>query len=123
MSLRRRAWFIRKLSYSVRQAENDSVLIFLVLSYLRVYVPTMSREKKPIYRSAENTTLTISLTKRLKERIEEAAAEDRRKVSPWCVIQLERILDELEGAGKEPRAYPPMTMVAEEKNEGNGTEK
>jgi hypothetical protein len=83
----------------------------------------MSKEKNPIYRSVENTTLTISLTKRLKNRIEEAAAEDRRKVSPWCVIQLEKILDDLEDAGKVPREYPPISMVAEEKNEGNGTEK
>lgn len=47
-------------------------------------------------RSPENTSLTISLSKDLKSRIEAAAAEDKRKVSPWCVIQLENILDELE---------------------------
>ena len=66
------------------------------------------KERQPV-RSPDNTSLTISLSKQLKQRIETAADEDRRKVSPWCVIQLEKILDELE-ANQEA----PILRVAEE---------
>jgi predicted transcriptional regulator len=54
----------------------------------------MSAEPKP--RRDENTTMTISLPKSLKARLEEAAAEDRRKVSPWVVLQLESVLDAMQ---------------------------
>lgn len=53
-------------------------------------------DRKDPKRAPENATLTISLPKTLKERIEAEAAYDRRKVSPWCVIQLEKILDAIE---------------------------
>jgi len=51
---------------------------------------------KKIKRADQNTTLTISLSKDLRARIDQAAEEDRRKVSPWVVIQLERILDDMD---------------------------
>ena len=89
----------------------------------------MSAKKKPTPRRGDdNTTLTISLKRDLKERIEKAAKEDKRKVSPWVAIQLELALDALEASegGKPvrklnywPRGVEPTARVAEEKN---GTE-
>lgn len=65
--------------------------------------------RTPPKRNPQNTSLTISLPKDLKSRIEEAAKEDRRPVSPWCVIQLEKILDEIDA-----KKIPPLLKVAEE---------
>jgi Asp-tRNA(Asn)/Glu-tRNA(Gln) amidotransferase B subunit len=50
----------------------------------------------PPKRSESQTTLTISLSKVLKARIEAAAKKDARKVSNWCVVELEKILNEQE---------------------------
>lgn len=79
----------------------------------------------PPKRSDSQTTLTISLPKILKTRIEAAAAKDNRKVSNWCVVELEKILDELEAQPvKKPTSYRnlkplPPAMVAEEESKGH----
>jgi len=44
-------------------------------------------------RSPQNTTVTISLPKELRARIEKAAAEDKRKLSDWMRVNAEEILD------------------------------
>lgn len=64
-------------------------------------------------RGKDNTTLTISLSKALRHRIEEAAAADKRKVSPWCAIQLEKVLDELEAAEKITK-HPELKVAEDE---------
>jgi hypothetical protein len=68
-------------------------------------------------RNPDNTSLTISLPKQLKNRIEHAADADRRKVSPWCVIQLEKVLDDLEkeipGLASLPK--PPIKSTSRKK--------
>jgi hypothetical protein len=88
----------------------------------------MSSKKKPIpKRAEENTTLTISLQRELKERIEAAAATDRRKVSPWVAIQLEKALDEIipESQGSvryDSRPMGALKIAETPLSEGNGTE-
>ncbi len=76
----------------------------------------------PPKRNETQTTLTISLSKILKARIEEAAARDNRRVSNWCVVELEKILRELEEQPVERVVYQdlqslPPARVAE--NQGN----
>jgi hypothetical protein len=53
-------------------------------------------------RSEDNTTLTISLPKSLKNRLQTAASADSRKISPWCVLQLEKVVDRLESQTPQP---------------------
>jgi hypothetical protein len=79
--------------------------------------------KKPIKRGPGNTTLTVSLSQELKERIAEAAAADHRMVSPWCVLRLTEVLDRLD-AEERGRARPEKLRLepAPGKEEGNGTE-
>jgi hypothetical protein len=43
-------------------------------------------------RGDDQATLTISLSKLLKARIEAAAASETRSVSNWCVYHLEKLL-------------------------------
>lgn len=50
---------------------------------------TPRRERRP-----ENTLLTISLPKKLKDAIATAAASDRRSVSNWLVHLVEQVLDD-----------------------------
>lgn len=47
--------------------------------------------KKP-KRSPQNSTLTISIPARMKQRIFELAAEDHRTVSSWCAHQFRLII-------------------------------
>lgn len=75
----------------------------------------MSKKRIP-KRAEENTVLTVSLSKDLKQKIQAAAAEDRRAVSPWVVIQLEKVLDDLE-ASRKPQ-YPDLKVADEP---GNGS--
>jgi len=76
------------------------------------------KKDKPIKRSDENTTLTVSLAKTLKARIEEAAAADRRKVSPWIAIQLEELLDRMEETQSQSKGNAPLLKVAETPDKG-----
>lgn len=72
-------------------------------------------------RGAENSILSVSCSKELKERVKAAAEADRRAVSPWVVIQLEKVLDEMEEQEKgkfpdlkvadEGKTYPPSTRA------------
>jgi hypothetical protein len=71
------------------------------------------KKDKPIKRSDDNTTLTISLAKSLKARIEEAATADKRKVSPWIAIQLEELLDDMEANQSKRQGNAPLLKVAE----------
>ena len=70
----------------------------LVVSYFTVYP---SRMKKEPLRSEENTTLTISISKTLKRRIEIAAKKDERKISPWCAVRLRELLDYMDAVASE----------------------
>ena len=75
------------------------------------------KKPKPT-RNPENTSLTISLPKVLKSRIERAAKDDRRPVSPWCVIELEKILDRIESQKtKDHQSQVPLSLVAESPND------
>ncbi len=81
----------------------------------------------PPKRSESQTTLTISLSKILKARIEEAAAKERRKVSNWCVVELEKILDAIEGQAtrkavsyRDLKSLPPAKVAEEEGNHKTG---
>lgn len=49
-------------------------------------------------RKEGQTALTFSLSDQLKQRIEAAAAHDRRSKSNWITLTLEQVLDELERA-------------------------
>ena len=60
------------------------------------------KRTQPPHRRPENTTLTISLPKSLKARMEAAAADDSRKLSPWTVLQLEKIVRSLEQEASSP---------------------
>jgi predicted transcriptional regulator len=51
---------------------------------------------KPPKRSDSNTTLTISMSKELRERIELAAKDDQRTISSWCSKQLKELLDRMD---------------------------
>jgi hypothetical protein len=65
------------------------------------------KKETSIKRSDDNTTLTISLAKSSKARIEEAAAADKRKISPWIAIQLEELLDEIDACENRGRLPSP----------------
>jgi hypothetical protein len=75
--------------------------------------------KKEPLRSQDNTTLTISISKTLKSRIEIAAGLDKRKVSPWCAIRLEELLDAMDADAhkkaqeRERQSVPPTSMAAD----------
>lgn len=66
--------------------------------------------KKP-KRGAENSTLTISLPRVLKQRIVTAAETDKRTASNWCVARLTEILDAAER--KTVVGFLPVQNVAE----------
>jgi hypothetical protein len=78
-----------------------------------------SRMKKEPLRSQDNTTLTISISKTLKSRIGIAAGVDKRKISPWCAIRLEELLDDIDAAAhkkaqeRERQSSPAPAMAAE----------
>ena len=114
------------------KAENRSLGLVLGVSYKAGYGRTM---KKPnVKRSEDQTTLTISLSKDLKERISEAAQADHRAVSPWCVLRLTEVLNAMdaEDAVREKRRSVnyrdgiggAALRVADEpvREEGNGKE-
>lgn len=107
-----------------KQAKNRDLRKNLVVSYSRDYGAGMSDPPK---RSESQTTLTISLSKILKARIEEAAAKERRKVSNWCVVELEKILDAIEGQAtrkavsyRDLKPLPPAKVAEEEGNHKTG---
>lgn len=78
--------------------------------------------KKPIKRGVGNTTLTVSLSQELKERIAEAAAADHRMVSPWCVLRLTEILDRLDAEDRGTAKRDGLRVEpAPRKEAGNGT--
>jgi hypothetical protein len=58
-------------------------------------------------RKPGNTTVTMSVPKELKARMVAAATADRRKVSPWAVIQLEMLLDAMDQA----KSLPPLRAL------------
>ena len=44
-------------------------------------------------RSDENAQISVSMPKALRDRIKAAAELERRALSPWLVLQLEKLLD------------------------------
>jgi hypothetical protein len=46
-------------------------------------------------RAADKTTLGVSMPKTLKCKILQAAEADHRNMAQWCVVQLEKALQEL----------------------------
>ena len=57
-------------------------------------------------RGNENTTMTISLPKKLKDAITKAAESENRKVSNFLVTELVKIIDE-----SQPSSGPPPKGV------------
>ena len=49
-------------------------------------------------RAEDKTVLGVSMPKELKERIAAIAKKDHRDMAPWCVIQLENAVREIEEA-------------------------
>ncbi len=72
----------------------------------------MSRDKTHD-RAPDQTTLNVSLSKELKERIHKAAVKDHRTMSSYIVSRIDRIMDE-EDAKAKPKADVDLTGVASE---------
>ena len=68
----------------------------------------MSENKK---RAADKTVLGVSMPKILKERIARLADADHRNMAQWAVVQLEKIVNELEAA-QQPQ-MPPLQSLPE----------
>ena len=49
-------------------------------------------------RAADKTVLGVSMPKSLKDRITRLAQADHRNMAQWCVVQLEKAVQELESA-------------------------
>ena len=99
------------VSYTVRQHKNTRYAKNLLCLTKSAKNPAM---KKTPLRNEDNTTLTISLSKELKARIQEAADKDRRKISPWCAIQLEGILDKIAVATYPRKQLKPLPSPSAE---------
>ena len=66
-------------------------------------------------RAPDKTVLGVSMPKDLKERIHRLAELDRRNMAQWCVVQLEKAVEELEStvlAADPPQViHPPLTSM------------
>ena len=60
-------------------------------------------------RAEGQSALTFSLPKELKDRIEEAAAKERRSKSNWITLAIEKILEAHEAARLSPRTAEDST--------------
>ena len=52
-------------------------------------------------RAEDKTVLGVSMPKSLKDRIAAIARDDHRDMAPWCVIQLEKAVAEIEAVSME----------------------
>jgi hypothetical protein len=77
---------------------------------MRRHTPGAMDPKKP-KRSDGNSTLTISLSKALKDQILAAAEADRRTTSNWCVARFTEILEAAQP--KTVIGFNPVQAVAE----------
>jgi len=66
--------------------------------------------KKNKDRSEDQAVLGVNMPKELRDRIRKIAEADRRGMAPWCVIQLEKAVEEIEAkmASSEPQPPPPQ---------------
>ena len=61
----------------------------------------MAKEQLKRQRAADQTTITFSCSKQLKDQIQDAATADRRSVSNWICCQLEDALPAYETRSSE----------------------
>ena len=56
--------------------------------------PTAAKKTKSHDRALGSTNISVSMSEDLRDKIRHAAEKDRRSVSQWIAINIEKILDE-----------------------------
>ena len=56
--------------------------------------PTTAKKTKSHDRALGSTNISVSMSEDLRDKIRHAAEKDRRSVSQWIAINIEKILDE-----------------------------
>jgi len=57
-------------------------------------IPTTAKKTKSHDRALGSTNISVSMSEDLRDKIRHAAEKDRRSVSQWIAINIEKILDE-----------------------------
>ncbi len=57
-------------------------------------IPTTTKKAKSHDRAAGSTNISVSMSEDLKKKIKDAAEKDRRSVSQWIAINIEKMLSD-----------------------------